>query len=80
MPSIYFSTSNETGLVPHFSGYKGIPLHWKSMSYVLNHDVRFSANRNITKFYRSIYCSCYSDILNKLARIVSSLCFKKQTL
>ena len=55
MTSIYSSISIETGLVTYFSGYKTVILHEKAILYVLNHDFRFFAYRNITKFCRSIH-------------------------
>ena len=55
MTSIYSIISIETRLVTHFSGYKTITLHEKAMLYVLNHDFRFFAYWNITKFCRSIH-------------------------
>ena len=42
-------------LATHFSGYKTITLREKAMLYVLNHDFRFFAYWNITKFCRSIH-------------------------
>ena len=43
------------------------------MLYVLNHDIRFFANRNVTKFCRNIHC-------RNIAIVIYPLCFKKQTL
>ena len=80
MASIYSILSIETRLVTHFGGYKTIALHEKAMLYVLNHDFRFFAYWNITKFCRSIHFALVTLILNKLEIIVYSLCFKKQTL
>ena len=55
MTSIYPIISIETRLVTHFSGFKTITFHEKAMFYVLNHDFRFFAYSNITKFCRSIH-------------------------
>ena len=81
MTSIYSIISIETRLVTHFNGCKTITLHEKAMLYVLNHDFRFFAYWNITKFCRSIHFALVTLInSNKLETIVYSLCFKKQTL
>ena len=81
MTSIYSIISIQTRLVTHFSGYKAIRPHEKVMLYVLNHDFRFFAYWNITKFCRSIHFALVTlIILNKHETIVYSLCFKKQTL
>ena len=55
MTSVYSVMSIETSLVTHFSGYKTtITLHEEAMLYVLNHDFRLFAYRNIAKFCGSI--------------------------
>ena len=52
MTSIYSLTSTETRLVAHFSKYKTNTLPKKT---ILNHDFRFFAYSNVTKFCRSIH-------------------------
>ena len=81
MTSIYSIISIETSLVTHFSRYEIITLHWKGMLYVSNHDFSLFC---LLKYYqilqKYLFSIGYSDMLNKLATIVYSLCFKKQTL
>ena len=58
--------------------YKITTLYWNEIFYVLNNYFHSFAYRNITKLCKSIHFG-YSDILNKLAKIIYPLCFRTKT-